>query len=358
MCKNDNKIRTKPIREFAGYHFFVADYQRGYKWTVQQVLDLLEDIASFDRNKEIFYCLQPLAVKARNWKEDETEVVDYEVIDGQQRLTTIFMILKVFEEDVYSLQYQTRKNSAKFLSQIEKNISESFTIEYEDDVTSLTTILNKKWVEFLTANKNIDYDNIDIFHFFCAFLLIKSFFVKNDKIKECFKENLKDYTRFIWYKDKSDENSKQVFRNLNSGKIPLTNAELIKALFINSLKDRNKEVQDLQQSNFANEWDNIEQNLYDDKFWFFINNDTNKDSYQTRIDFLFEIVVGKPPKDKKDNLFAYRQYANHKEELNWNEIIELYLKLQEWYADSKTYHLIGFIIDRKFSNIRNIVALC
>ncbi|MCD4745335.1 MAG: DUF262 domain-containing protein [Bacteroidales bacterium] len=356
MCINNN-IKTKAIQEFSDYNFFVDDYQRGYKWTVQQVLDLLKDIASFDRNKEIFYCLQPLAVKTRNWKEGENEIVGYEVIDGQQRLTTIFMILKVLEEDLYSLQYQTRKNSAKFLNQIDKNISEDFTIEFEDDIIKLSTILNEKWGKFSEINDNKDYDNIDIYHFFCAFLLIKSFFVKNNEIKGHFKENLKDYTRFIWYEDNKSQDSKQVFRNLNSGKIPLTNAELIKALFINSLKDRNKEIQELQQNNFAGEWDKIEQDLHDNKFWFFINNDTNEDSYQTRIDFLFEILVDKPPKDKKDNLYTYRHYASNKEKLIWNEIKELYLKLQEWYSDSKTYHLIGFIIDRRFSNIKKLVNI-
>lgn len=353
----NNNIKTIAIGKFKDHNFFVDEYQRGYKWGVQQVLDLLKDISSFDKSKEVFYSLQPLAVKLRKWISNEQEINGYEVIDGQQRLTTVFIILKVFKEELYSLQYQTRLKSAQFLNQIEKIIKNDFSIEFEDNVNKLTKSLNGEWAKFLTVDGNNGYDNIDIYHFFGAYVLIKAWFDKNNETRDSFEKKLLSHTRFIWYEDESNDSSKQVFRNLNSGKIPLTNAELIKALFINKFKNINKEIQELQQNNFAGEWDSIEQDLYDDKFWFFINNDTNKTRYQTRIDFLFEIIIGKQKKESKDNLYTYRQYANNNKELNWNKVKELFLQLKEWFEDRQIYHLVGYIIDRNFSKIKDLVEL-
>lgn len=349
-----NKLNTKSINELRGFDFFIDEYQRGYKWTVQQVLDLLEDVSSFNNNKDAFYCLQPIAVQSKQWENNKNRKVDgFEVIDGQQRLTTIFIVLKVLNGSLFSITYRTRPKSEEFLHDIEKNIDIDINIGFNDDLNILSQILDEKWIDYISCNK--EYDNIDIYHFFCAYLLVNVWFGNDQDKKQAFLENLLEFTRFIWYEDKNTTNSKLVFRNLNSGKIPLTNAELIKALFINELKDINKEVQELQQHNFASEWDMIEQSLNDDKFWFFVNNDTNTDRYQTRIDFLFEIIAGKKHKENKDSLHTYRKFVNGEVELNWNRIKELYFKLYEWYSDRETYHLIGYIIDRKFSVIEKLI---
>jgi hypothetical protein len=350
----NNGLSTLAIKELKGKKFFVDEYQRGYKWAVQQVLDLLEDIYSFDENKEVFYCLQPLAVKSRIDKATN-EIIDYEVIDGQQRLTTIYIILKVIDGFLYSLSYQTRQGSAEFLDEISEKIGNEINVPFTNDIQVLTDAINQIWEEYILNNKQ--YDNIDIYHFFSAYLLIKAWFNNEEHKISKFQNKLLEYTRFIWFEDKRSENPKLIFRNLNSGKIPLTNAELIKALFINDFQDDNIEARELKQNTFASDWDNIEQELHDDKFWFFINNNTNKDRYQTRIDFIFELIVGKVPKENRDQLYTYRKYANNKIELDWKKVKELYLKLKEWYADNKLYHLIGYIIDRDFKKIADLIEL-
>lgn len=111
---NQNQIGLKSIGELSEFKFFIPNYQRGYRWTKQQVSDLLNDIYEFDTKKEHFYCLQPLVVKFR----DEENIV-WEVIDGQQRLTTIYIILTCLgENNPYSLEYETRKDSREFLLNI------------------------------------------------------------------------------------------------------------------------------------------------------------------------------------------------------------------------------------------------
>ena len=62
--------------------FYIPAYQRGYRWN-EEVKRLLEDIEEIEESKN--YSLQPIVVKNIGEKK-------YELIDGQQRLTTIFFI--------------------------------------------------------------------------------------------------------------------------------------------------------------------------------------------------------------------------------------------------------------------------
>ena len=117
-----NSIELKALNELSQYSFYIPAYQRGYRWTEQEVKDLLNDIYEFnpreinDTEEKTWYCLQPIVVKCR----DENA---YEVIDGQQRLTTIYLILYYLNQDfvekrrdkLFSIDYQTRKDSRDFL---------------------------------------------------------------------------------------------------------------------------------------------------------------------------------------------------------------------------------------------------
>ncbi|MBI9061966.1 MAG: DUF262 domain-containing protein [Marinilabiliaceae bacterium] len=361
---NDN-FHTRTVSSLENCNFFIDEYQRGYKWTAQQVLDLLNDINNFDKNKEAFYCLQPLAVKElcdETKKEHfETEALNgYEVIDGQQRLTTIYLILKVLNHEHYHIKYQTREKSAVFLKTINEKVGD-LAVPYDDRDKRYDQViksLNKSILEQWKASfHKKEFDNIDNYHFFSAYLSIKAWFSnKSADFKRTFLNKLLNDTHFIWYLDDREEDAKKVFRNLNSGKIGLTNAELIKALFINNLQNANKEIQELHQNTFANEWDQIEQTLQDDDFWFFINNSTDSNKYQTRIDFLFDIVTQKPAQEK-DKLYTYRFYDEDPQKLDWRLVKSHYLKLREWYNNRLWYHLIGYMIDREFTTIQHLVKL-
>lgn len=81
-------VSEKRIEDLKGLKFNVPSYQRGYRWTEHEVTTLLEDLYTHSKqNRDYKYCLQPLIVKKVS---DNT----YDVVDGQQRLTTIFIFLK------------------------------------------------------------------------------------------------------------------------------------------------------------------------------------------------------------------------------------------------------------------------
>ncbi|GAB3841671.1 DUF262 domain-containing protein [Hymenobacter jeollabukensis] len=85
----ENTIGLKGIVDLIDLNFLVPQYQRGYRWTKTQVIELLEDLLHFKESAppNTFYCLQPVLVKRRG---DQ-----WEVIDGQQRLTTIYILAVV-----------------------------------------------------------------------------------------------------------------------------------------------------------------------------------------------------------------------------------------------------------------------
>lgn len=326
----NNNIELKTISELLGINFFIPSYQRGYRWTKQQVDDLLDDICNFKPQKDEWYCLQPLVVKQK--KENE-----WEVIDGQQRLTTIFLIIHYFNEMWVGKQkisepvitYQTRNDSYQFLREMK--------VENDNNVT--------------INDLNIDYQHIS-----SAYQSINNWVTEKKKGKfdeNDFQSKFKEKTKIIWYETDQTHDGRDIFSRINIGKIPLTNAELIKALFLNSSNFKTENSTDeerirLKQLEIATEWDIIETDLHNDEFWLFINKDEN--DKETRIEFLFELLVGKST-NPEDNYFTFRKFhekfTDNTEIIitnNWKEIKRCFQILQNWFENRILYHKIGFLI--------------
>ncbi len=158
MQENNKKIKT--VFELLGYNFIIKNYQRGYRWGKKEVTDLLDDLNDFIKKHskdDVTYCLQPLIVK-------KLEENQYEVIDGQQRLTTLHILLDLVyrsaKERNFNIEYESRDGSEAFLNTlcIDRNISEN----------------DKKVIE---ENKN----NIDFYFMTEAKKIIEKWF----KNKEC-----------------------------------------------------------------------------------------------------------------------------------------------------------------------------
>jgi len=279
MSVADSKLILKPVTELLSEKFFIPSYQRGYRWADRQVTNLLDDIWNFRLNSETesneaFYCLQPIVVSKMNG--------EWEVLDGQQRLTTIYIILKCLKEGLtffgkqnFSIRYQTRPDSETFLKNIDFDKREE-NIDYFHICQAHTTISN--WFQ--------DKDGTAKIHFLTTLL--------NDN------ESGKN-VKVIWY-DVSDENTSDnfaidIFTRLNIGKIPLTNAELVKALFLQK-GNFQEDKATLKQLQIASEWDGIEKTLQNDAFWYFIYNPDNPIKYDNRIEYIFDLMKGKSKEDE------------------------------------------------------------
>ena len=295
------RFDTKSILEIEG-KFFVPDYQRGYRWGEDVVKQLLDDIKkNGEINNQIYY-LQPIVVKAR--KEG-----DYELIDGQQRLTTLYLILKYLSKylpDIkigYEIHYETRESTHDYLQNIDPEKSE---------------------------------ENIDFFFVNQAYNTIKNWFNEDTKKCEDFLEQIEKYVKIIWYEPEEEISGEELFTRLNIGRIPLTNSELIRALFLS----RNNGVTHEKQLEISTEWDKIEKKLRSSAFWAFL---TNENEYTNRIELLFNMMANRS--NKKDDYATFFFFNEKKDKISvWNEIIAYYEKLKELYEDKELFHKVGYLV--------------
>lgn len=343
-----NTLELKSVAELQNLAFYIPDYQRGYRWTRRQVEDLLNDIYEFSQKDNAgIYCLQPLVVIKRSSEEqlldrvhaakdlDEVKRIlngQWEVVDGQQRLTTIRLILEVLNCPCYDITYQTRENSAEFLNTI--------TTKGEKDAKT----------------------NIDFYRIYEAYKKIDEWLKEIDgKQKERFQNVLLNQVKFIWYE--TQENPKEVFTRLNIGKISLTNAELIKALLLNksNFDRRDDDKIRLWQQEIAMEWDVIEYALQSNEFWLFLN--APGDERPTRIDYVFDMICRcdllrcRDEKNTSDEFRTFRYFYHYLDVQKrngtslaqavrtiWEKVREIFQTLQEWFDDMELYHYVGYLI--------------
>jgi hypothetical protein len=325
---SDQEISLKTVNDLRlsangdPQRFFIAAYQRGYRWSPLQVTQLLDDLREFTKRRnpqpDEFYCLQPLVLKAQN---DGS----YEVVDGQQRLTTLLLILRHFNErlavkyqqPLYSLAYETRPQLAEFLAQPMPKLAES---------------------------------NVDFFHIAQAIRVIEQWFAHKDSEVEEIKSALLNKTKVIWFQLAASDNPVGAFTRLNVGKIPLTNDELIRALFLRRSSAEESDAQ-AAQLRIAYEWDLLEKALQSDAFWYFLSNEKGKN--QNRIGFLFDLVAraeGLPAEAAHDAygiFYAFSQKLKDSQaepEQEWLKIKQAFLMLEEWFEDRTLYHLVGFLV--------------
>lgn len=307
MINNDIILETKLVADIKG-DFFVPSYQRGYRWGEVEVTRLLDDVYL---NGKKNYCLQPVVVRKKN------DV--YELIDGQQRLTTLYLIYRYmknvnpfFSEPAFNLTYQTREQSADFLKTLDMSKQE---------------------------------DNIDFWFIANAYKTIQKWFEQDLQIRvmhifEYFKEDVK----IIWYEVGENEDAISLFTRLNIGKIPLTSAELVKAMFLS--RDISENMSREKQEEISLQWDNIERELHNESLWYFLTNSV-KSEYQTRIDLVLDLISSKDGAIR-EKYYTFFKFDEMRKDVSlddiWKKIYQTFLVLKGWYEDHDLYHKIGYLI--------------
>lgn len=306
-------MELKAISELNKYRFVIPYQQRGYKWTPDNVRILLNDFKDFIDSKNQLYCLQPVAVVED--KNDKSKII---VIDGQQRLTTLYLLWKYLSpnESVYHFEFERDNNGER----------QTFLEKISD------------------IDKEVD-SNIDFFYISRAYLTIKNWF-KTNKCEEGFKALLKASQKeksiqVLWYNvDKDKEH--EAFRNINSGKIQLSNSDLIKALLLNNKNG----IENHQQ--IAAQFELMERQLAEDRFWYMLQQkDIEPLKGQSRIDLIFNMVAGIKPDEyqiePRKSFFKFSDYSTEQMLDMWKNVREKYQRLRDLFDDPYTFHYVGFL---------------
>ena len=347
-----NTIKMKSVGELvraAGNssveRYKISSYQRGYRWKAEeQVQALLDDVKDFcqqQQQTDEIYCLQPIVVA--KGKDEKGEF--WEVIDGQQRLTTLFLLLHVLREEVYDIDFEVRVNSARLLTDI-------------------------------VEGKEVDIDKSPDAYFMSeAYKKIKQWVEEQQLLSTAFKRKyattLLDSVQVIWYEvaltsattAEQEKEKIDIFNRLNIGKIPLDDAELLRALFLNHIVGEGTHDDVLLKGIFATEWQEMEYFLQKDDVWGFLNPEDK--AMRNHILLLFRLVAQAKTSQGRATFCYFEnelRKLSHEERRAkvqdyWKETKRLFAFIRACYNDRHLYHLLGLCFALKAINLNELHSL-
>ncbi|WP_104713200.1 DUF262 domain-containing protein [Helicobacter cetorum] len=126
--------------------FRIAHYQRGYAWEDEQLEDFWDDLESLDNTQ--IHSLNMLTLQRRsdldsNQRLDEkilSDVVTFEVIDGQQRLTTSVILISVFLKNIKNSNLDKDTYISKEELCKEENGGKYYVFGYSNDKDSFDAL--------------------------------------------------------------------------------------------------------------------------------------------------------------------------------------------------------------------------
>lgn len=366
----DNYMIRRAIPDLLNKKYYIPEYQRGYRWEETQVLDLLQDLYAFfiGDTKGQFYCLQPIVVKEKQMNNE----LWYEVIDGQQRLTTIRIIMQIYDQlnsnmfttisHKYTIMYATRPDMV--------DIFESIKI-VPPTASSPATIdkIPSKWSHMI--------DSVYIYH--AAKTVLEWFMEDLSRVgvfSQYFYQTADSGTKsvqVVWYETNEEKEPHDIFNRMNSLKVELSCSEFIRSLFLSkttkfdlgsldgfsdSLREEiQKERFTNKQTSINEKWDELEQQMKDKDFQSFLTK--RSDTGRNSIGLLFDLISGKYASDKAakceflqlrkdDELYTYLYFKKLIDKDNdawntWERVLSVFDKQQYWYHDRDLYHRIGFL---------------
>ena len=335
-------------KEFLHVHnkeyYNIPLYQRGYKWTQKQVNKLLEDIDRFSPNSGKFYCVQNITLVS-------TDNGCFNVVDGQQRLTTMVLLLSYLGEKELvankvrfpdnSIREKTNKFLTNYITNTDKKLLEEFP----------------RWENLVEVKP--EFDHSDIFHLYQAYKTI-SLWTVNIKSKKDFLEKLLHHVMFICNYIEG-ENEERIFGNLNSKRIYLDGADLVRATLITRVTlEESKRESDIKNIVRVNErrvrigWRLDEINAWwgDENIRSYyepwtnvkLSGDISFNFQKFPINMLFALFIESEGKEIL-SLEAIEEYKSSLEV--YKKLNKLHDTLKDWYENKEWYHYLGFLFAQK-----------
>ena len=143
----DSSVGTLTLKELFEERLEIPLYQRPYSWEDEQVIDLIEDLISAFSSKKDKYLIGNMIFHHENDK--------LNIVDGQQRTTTLALILKVINESSYKLKFLNQKlNSLSYKSIVDnyKLIQSKFKNYGEKKTDFSRFICEKVIITYIKAN--------------------------------------------------------------------------------------------------------------------------------------------------------------------------------------------------------------
>jgi hypothetical protein len=352
VFSNDGYLKENQKR-----YYNIPLYQRGYKWEPKHVNKLLDDIAEFKPGTDKFYCLQNITIVPKD---------DYfNVVDGQQRLTTLTILLSylnkkslVFNKVCFP-ENSIRKETNRFLNTVITKEGANFPDE--------------DWDAYIEHNP--EFDHQDINHVYIVHQTITTWFNEktegNLAAREEFCNTLLNHVKLIINKIDGSTSEEKIFGNLNSKRVPLDGADLVRAILITRVAyEEGKREGDIKNIVRVNErrvkigWELDQINNWWSKkevrnyFSAFINIQSEEIGVNVKlfndaeypINLLYLLFAEKRG-EAKLTLELIEKNNNNALGL-YKELLKLHYTLQDWFTNRKIYHYLGYLFNQRKSDFK------
>jgi len=255
----------------------IPNYQRPYVWETEQVEELLDCIKNAYERKEEQYFLGSIVYRKSEKEIDGVSYQECELLDGQQRITTIFLVIASIRDIVIQNKDKFEPTAyANILSTCEKLIYQKanpyegipelqrIIFEIRKDVKDFvdshikengSTTANKEEFKRNAESKSV---NTSIRHISNTVLVARKFFTENISILGDIFKYLLNNVLLVYIATENLDDAFQLFTVMNNTGLKLTNSDILKADNLKAVKDEKK------QQEWATEWEEMQSYFGDD----------------------------------------------------------------------------------------------
>ncbi|VEU59693.1 DUF262 domain-containing protein [Mesomycoplasma neurolyticum] len=317
MKVKKNNIYNFLILNQIQYHIPV--YQRNYDWNEKECQDLFDDILEINTYKKNHFLGTLILIEENT----DSYFKHFSIVDGQQRITTIYLLLKVIL-DLLEKNSENTNNQQNLQDKIKDLL---FNNQYKNEnKLKLKPILldNEHLLKLMQSNEPAINLNSNIFRNYNFF---KNWFLKKEKnisrieIAKKILQNLKNLDVVVIELDKKEDDQNEIFERINSTGKELSLSDLVRNFLLTGINTDN-------QIEYENYWTPMENslkkdNLLDEYIWSFLYFDETLVANEAR--------VGK--EDKKFWYKIFKRYAKNKSKFgilrNLHKFSEYFLAIKK-----------------------------
>ena len=256
------------VKEVFSKWFRIPEYQRPYVWDNDQVTELLDDVMhARNANPDSQYFLGSMVLQKKEKKLGTTHYEEFDLLDGQQRLTTLLLITAVIRDlSTDNMLIDTCNTTIYQSENIYDNIPERLRIVFDirDEVRDFINLYVKEKggtdretdLEYMAKNTE---EIVSIRNMAKAILNIRNYFSKNH-IGQFF-TYLRSNVLMIYVATEDLEDAFRLFTIMNSRGVKLRNSDILKSINLGSIpnKDIDKRIE------WAKKWE-VTENYFGENF--------------------------------------------------------------------------------------------
>lgn len=317
QTRNEIKTGKIYIKDVFDGWYSVPEYQRPYVWSREEVIDLLDDVSFAALNTPYDdYFLGSYVYQFRPAGESQ-QFDESDLLDGQQRITTLFLLFAVIRDidpsdkrkkncQAYIFQEEDQDTNTpervRLLYKIRPEV-ELFINEFIKPIGSITNRLG----ELNDLAKNATDPSIK--NMSNALITIKEYFEKHQNIESFFPYLLKNVL-LIYVSSQHLEDAFRLFTILNDRGVKLRNSDILKAQNLQHVKSDSDKIK------YGRRWEELESELGEefDRFLSFVRTIIVKE--KARLSLLNEFqenIYDPKEKDKKTGLIKPKLLNRGKE---------------------------------------------